>query len=241
MICATAQTVVPNFKTISIGNHKSMKSIPSEFMRLRRYWAVVFSLAVIFLLLFGVAEALAMPLLTDPSAWLASGGPLPALLSIALLVLDIWLPVPASIIMTANGVLFGVLPGALLSLTGSVSAALLGFGIGRFGSSMLKRLVTETEYEAARALLERWGIVLILVTRPVPILAETFAIMAGASSFSWGRFALACVAGIAPAAFLYALAGATATDMQTGTLAFFIVLLLTGMFWWFGRRLSRES
>ena len=46
-----------------------MKSIPSEFMRLRRYWAVVFSLAVIFLLLFGVAEVLALPLLTDPSAW----------------------------------------------------------------------------------------------------------------------------------------------------------------------------
>lgn len=212
----------------------------TKFPRLRRYWAVVFSLAVVFLLLFGIAETLELPLLTDPSAWLASRGLLPALLSIALLVLDIWLPVPASIIMTANGALFGVLPGALLSLTGSVSASLIGFGVGRFGSSMLRRLVTETEYEAARALLERWGIVLILVTRPVPILAETLAIMAGASSFGWGRFALACVAGILPAAFLYALAGATATDMQTGTLAFFIVLLLTGVFWWFGRRLSRE-
>lgn len=210
-------------------------------MQLRRYWAAVFTLALLFLVLFGIAEALEIPLLANPSAWMASRGTLPALLGFGLLVSDIWLPVPASIIMTANGTLFGIGLGTLLSTLGSLSASLIGFGLGRAGNTFLRRLVTEKEYDVAGALLQRWGIVLILITRPVPILAETFAILAGASSFEWGRFALAAVAGIAPAAFLYALAGATATDLQTGTIAFLTVLALTGLFWWIGRRLSRDA
>lgn len=95
---------------------------PPGVLSLRRYWTAVCIVAFIFLVMFGIAEALEIPLLIDPSAWMDSRGTLAAGVGVLLLVADIWLPVPASIVMTANGALFGVVPGALLSLTGSVSA-----------------------------------------------------------------------------------------------------------------------
>jgi len=211
---------------------------PIQFLKLRRYWIAVLVISLFFLSLFGVAEIYKIPLLTDPSEWLNSRGILPAAIGVLLLVADIWLPVPSSIIMTANGALFGVLIGTALSIIGSLGASLVGFGIGRAGSNMLRRLVTTTEYESSELLMKRWGIAAILITRPVPILAETVAIMAGASSLGWTRFTIASTVGISPAAFLYALAGAKASDVRTRVLIFPMVLLMTSILWWIGRRLS---
>lgn len=213
----------------------------AQFLSLRRYWMSVFVISSFFLLLFGVAEICKIPLLSDPSAWLKSPGTLPAVIGVLLLVADIWLPVPSSIIMTANGTLFGVVLGTMLSIIGSLGASIVGFGIGRAGSNTLRRLVTAPEYETSELLLRRWGMAAILVTRPVPILAETFAILAGASSMGWTRFTIATIAGITPAAFLYALAGARASDVRVGLLIFPVVLLLAGIFWWIGHRLSRNE
>jgi len=220
---------------------KIIPKFPIQFLKLRRYWLSVLMISSFFLLLFGVAEICKIPLLTDPSVWLKSPGILPAAIGVLLLVADIWLPVPSSIIMTANGTLFGVLLGATLSVIGSLGASLIGFGMGRAGSKILRRIVTAPEYETSELLLRRWGMTAILITRPVPILAETIAILAGASSFGWARFTMASVAGIAPAAFLYALAGSTAADVRTGMLIFPIVLMLAGIFWWIGRRVSSNQ
>jgi len=53
----------------------------------------------------------------------------------------------------------------------------------------------------------------ILVTRPVPLLAETTAIVVGSSPLGWGRMALAALAGSFPGALLYALTGAVAARL----------------------------
>jgi uncharacterized membrane protein YdjX (TVP38/TMEM64 family) len=211
-----------------------------QLLKLRRYWIAVSVISLLFLILFGVAEIAEVPLLTDPSVLLKSGGILPAVIGVLLLIADVWLPVPSSVIMTANGALFGILIGTMLSLVGSLGATLVGFGMGRAGSNLLRRLVTTPEYETSELLLKKWGILAIIVTRPVPILAETVAILAGASSLRWTQVTIASIVGISPAAFLYALAGATASNMKTGILVFPIVLLLAGIFWWIGHRLSRH-
>ncbi len=122
--------------------------------------------------------------------------------------------------MVAHGALFGVLIGTLLSLLGSTGATLFGFWIGRRGGKLLERLVPPAERERADRLLERWGMLAIVVTRPIPLLAETVAIMAGASPLTWGRTALAALAGSLPPALLYALTGATAGRFQNTALMF---------------------
>jgi uncharacterized membrane protein YdjX (TVP38/TMEM64 family) len=199
---------------------------------------VMGGMAAVFLVLFFLVEALGIPLLVDPTPWLKQGGLWAAALGVALLIADVLLPVPSSLVMVAHGALFGVVVGTLLSLLGSTGAAVFGFWIGRRGGKLLERLVTAEERERANRLLERWGTLAIVVTRPIPLLAETVAIMAGASPLSWGRMILAALAGSLPPALLYALTGASAGKFENAALMFLFVLLITGIFWMVGRQIT---
>lgn len=191
-----------------------------------------------FLLLFFVVEALGVQLLTDPTPWMRHGGALAAVLGVGLLIADVLLPVPSSLVMVAHGALFGVVIGTLLSLLGSVGAALFGFAIGRRGGRLLERIVTPAERARADKMLARWGTLAVVVTRPVPILAETVAIMTGTSSIGWARMALASFAGSLPPALLYALTGAAYANFQSVVLMFIATLLVAGSFWLIGRLLD---
>ena len=195
-------------------------------------------MASFFLALFLLVEALQVPLLTDPSRWMEGRGMAAASIGVGLLVADVVLPVPSSLIMIAHGALFGVIKGSCLSLVGSVGAALTAFALGRRGGPLLDRLVPEDERERADRLLKKWGALAIIITRPVPILAETVAILAGASALGWGRMLAAAFAGSLPAALLYALTGAVAASFQNGVFMFALVLIIAGVFWIAGRYLE---
>ena len=190
------------------------------------------------MILFFIVEALGVSFLTDPTPWMQHGGVLAAALGVGLLIADVFLPVPSSLVMVAHGSLFGVVVGTLLSLIGSVGAALLGFAVGRRGGKFLERVVTPAERARANNMLERWGVLAIIVTRPIPMLAETVAIMSGASSLGWGTVALASFVGSLPPALIYALTGAAVANFQTTSLMFGVVLLVAGLFWLTGRLLG---
>lgn len=202
---------------------------------MKRYVLIMGGMVAFFLLLFAIAEWLGVPLLTDPTPWLSRGGVVAASVGVGLLVADVLLPVPSSLVMVAHGALFGVTIGTLLSLLGSVGAALFGFAIGRRGGRLLERLVTPAERERADRLLKRWGTLAVIVTRPVPLLAETVAIMAGTSSLGWGRMTLAALAGSLPPALLYAITGAAVANFESTALVFGCVILIAGLFWAVGR------
>lgn len=205
---------------------------------MRRYWTIMGVMIASFMLLFLLAEALHIPLLTDPSPWMNRGGVMAALLGVGLLIADVLLPVPSSLVMILHGALFGVWVGTLLSLVGSAGAALFGFALGRRGDPVLARLVCAEERARADRLINRWGALAVLVTRPVPILAETVAIMAGASPLGWGRMTIAALAGSVPAALLYAITGAAAASLRTDVFVFALVILIAGFFWLIARRVE---
>jgi uncharacterized membrane protein YdjX (TVP38/TMEM64 family) len=202
---------------------------------MKRYLLIMAGMMVFFLVLFLIVEALGVPLLTDPTPWMKHGGLVAACLGVGLLIADVLLPVPSSLVMVAHGALFGVAVGTSLSLLGSVGAALFGFALGRRGDKLLQRLLTADERARADYMLQRWGALAVIVTRPVPLLAETVAIMAGASSLGWGHMTLAALAGSLPPALLYALTGAAVANFQRSTLMFGVVLLVAGLFWLIGR------
>lgn len=205
---------------------------------MRHYVWLFGAMAAIFLLLFAVVDALGIALLQDPSEVMQAGNLAAAGVGLALLVADVLIPVPSSLIMVANGALFGVALGALLSLVGCVGAAAVGFAIGRRGGPLLDRLVPEGERARADAMLLRWGLVAVIASRPVPILAESVAILAGTSSLSWGRLLVGSVLGSVPAAAALAAAGATGAALDSTLIVFGAVLLLSGVAWWWGRRLE---
>lgn len=206
---------------------------------MKRYLLIVAATMAFFLVLFFTVEALGVPLLADPTPWMRQGGILAGTLGVGLLIADVLLPVPSSLVMVAHGALFGVLKGTLLSLLGSMGAALVGFAIGRRGGKLLDRLVTPAERARADQILARWGALAVAVTRPVPLLAETVAIMAGASPLGWRRMALASMVGSLPPSLMYALTGAAVVNFQSTALMFGAVLLATGSVWVVGRLLDR--
>lgn len=207
---------------------------------LAAYAWIALALATLFLVLFGLVTWLQMPLLTDPSPWMEGGGLLAAVVGAGLLVADVLLPVPSSLVMTLHGALFGVLPGAALSVAGGLGAALLGFAIGRRGGALLARVASPEAQARADALLARYGPFAIVLSRPIPIVAETVAVMAGASrALSWPVVALSAAAGLAPIALVYAMTGAWAAGFANMALATVLVVLVSGLFWLLGKRISR--
>lgn len=105
----------------------------------------------------------------------------------------------------------------------------------------MARIVAAEERARANYLLKRWGTLAIIVTRPIPILAETVTVMAGASSLSWSKLVLASAFGSLTPAFLYALTGAAVANFQSTALMFVIVLLAASLFWMVGRLLEPFS
>lgn len=195
---------------------------------------------LLLLIVFFVIEALRVPVLTDPSHLLSRGGWIAAAAGVGLLVADVALPVPSSVVMIAHGALFGVVTGTVLSMIGSVGATLTGYAIGRRGGALLNRLVSEEERLRVERVFAGWGALAIVATRPLPIVAETTAILAGASRLSFASTAIASVAGSFPPALLYAFAGRAAARLQSGALVFGLMMLVTASYWFVSERLLRS-
>jgi uncharacterized membrane protein YdjX (TVP38/TMEM64 family) len=175
----------------------------------KRHATVVLAMMAVLLALFAIARAADIAVLSDPRPMFAGLGTLAALAAVALLVTDVVLPVPSSIIMVWLGASHGWLAGAALSLAGGVGAAALAFWLGRRGGPLFQRIVPGAERVRADAFLARWGVLAIAVTRPVPIVAETLAVVAGASpAVSWRGMLIAATVGCTPWAVAYGLAGA---------------------------------
>jgi uncharacterized membrane protein YdjX (TVP38/TMEM64 family) len=205
----------------------------------RSYLLLLAAMSALFLALFGIVTALEVPLLTDPLPWLHGAGAMgAAALGAGLLVADVFLPVPASLVMVAHGALFGVAAGTAVSLLGGLGAAAVGFAAGRRGTAWLHRLVPTAERRRADGLLARWGDLAVVATRPVPILAESVAILAGTTSLGWRRFLLLSLLGYLPPCLLYAVTGATASNLDGASLTFGLVLLVAAVVWWLGRRIG---
>ena len=208
---------------------------------MKRYALLATGLIVFFILLFLIINALHVRILIDPTPWMAGPGWQVALIGVGLLVVDVLLPVPSSLVMIAHGMLFGILWGTLLSWSGSVGATLAGFAIGRRGGKLMERSLSRQEKERADVLLRRWGGLAIIVTRPVPVLAETTAIIAGSTAMSWRMTLISAAAGSLPPALVYAVVGAKATSLNQGLLIFLLGVLLAGLFWLAGRRVLQVA
>ena len=208
-----------------------MSTWTGGLLRRRTYPLLAGALVVVLLGAFGIATALQVPLFTDPVPVLQSAGPLAGALGVALLVADVLVPVPASLVMTAHGAMLGPLVGAGLSLLGGTGATLVAVWAGRRGQVLVQRVASEEHRARAERLVARYGVVGVVATRPVPVLAETVAAVAGTAGMSLRRAVLAGALGNAVPAALYALAGSAAVDAVGGTVVFLGVLALAGVMW----------
>lgn len=159
-------------------------------------------------------------------SWAADAGWPAAVVVIGLLAIDIFIPVPSSIVMVLSGAVFGVWWGALLAFAGSIGGEWLGFELARrYGASWFARFIgDEAERHRLNRILETHGAAAVAVTRALPIVMETMSVVAGLSTMTRRTFLLASAIGTAPIVIVYAYAGAA--SRQTGSLVPAIVILI---------------
>jgi uncharacterized membrane protein YdjX (TVP38/TMEM64 family) len=206
-----------------------------------RFWIFTVVVVVAMLLLFFVVQALQLPFLVEDTSFLLSQKKwVAASAGIGLLIVDVIAPVPSSIIMLANGMLFGAILGTLLSVVGGFGAALAGYWIGTRGERFGKRWLGDESLQRANAFFRNYGMMAVIVSRPIPILAEAVSIIAGISRMPARKFFPAALLGLLPTAIIYAVAGAYALDLESGVFVFLAVMVLAGAVWVVGK-LSMQS
>lgn len=135
----------------------------------------------------------------DRWGWLAGMG---------LLVVDLFLPVPGTVVMSAMGYLYGPLLGGAASATGSFLSGLLAYFLcRRLGRRAAVRLAGEKDLARGERLFARSGGWLVAFSRWLPVFPEVIACMAGLTRMPPAAFMTALACGSVPMGFTYAAIG----------------------------------
>lgn len=170
--------------------------------------------------------------------WLEAAGPWAWAAGILLLVGDLALPVPGTIVISALGYVYGILLGGLIASAGLMAAGLCGYGLGRlFGEKFARRWLGERDFEKGRRLFARNGGWVVALSRALPVLPEVISCTAGLVRMPFGRFALALACGSVPMGFLFAAIGKAGHEAPGW--AFGLSLLVPALLWLAASRIHR--
>jgi uncharacterized membrane protein YdjX (TVP38/TMEM64 family) len=166
-----------------------------------------------------------------------------AVATVLLLVADVLLPIPSSVVAAAAIGWLGPLAGGGAVWLGLTLAASFGYALGRFGgSAFVRRIVGETELERAAQLMNSYGSWMILVCRGVPVLAEASTLFAGATGFAFGRFLVVSALGNLGLAAAYATSQLFELGEALSMLVpFALGIVVPGLFLVVVRRFERRS
>jgi uncharacterized membrane protein YdjX (TVP38/TMEM64 family) len=152
--------------------------------------------------------------LRGAKAWMESLGPWAWLGGIALLVGDLVLPIPGTVVMSALGLVYGWFWGGVASVAGSMLGGLLAYVLCRkFGHKPAVWLAGEEGLAKAEGLFQsQRGGWLVALSRWLPMLPEAVACLAGLTAMPFRAFFIALLCGSVPLGFAFAAIGAMGVD-----------------------------
>lgn len=179
---------------------------------------------------FSLAGAVAALEASGRLAWLFGWG---------LLVSDVVLPVPGTVVMSALGWIYGVWLGGLLAGAGSFLAGMTAYGLGRLlGLKGARWLLGERDFQRGNRFFAHGGGWLVCLSRALPLLPEAVACTAGLVRMPLRRFMAALACGSLPMGYVFAWIGATGRDAPL--IAIGLSLGLPVVLWMLSRLLSRR-
>jgi len=147
-----------------------------------------------------------------------------------LLSLDILLPTPSSLVMVASGFFLGFWKGFFVAFIGNTISVIFGYWLGaNAGRPITSKWVGVEELEQLDNLYNRIGDWVIVVSRAVPVMAETSVLFAGMSKMKYSRFLLMATLSNLALSAVYAAVGAFSGNVNSFLLAFFAAVLLPGL------------
>jgi uncharacterized membrane protein YdjX (TVP38/TMEM64 family) len=148
-------------------------------------------------------------------------------LGVLLLAADMVLPIPSSVVATGLGVALGWFAGMVSAATGLTIGCMLGLALGRWAGARFVSARSAWHEGYLADLLSRYGVIVLVLCRGVPILAEVSVMAAGALGLPlWRCLAATTFANLAVGA-VYAAIGAAVWDMSPA-FAFVAALLVPG-------------
>lgn len=191
-----------------------------------RLWQLALLVAAVILVPFFLWEERILAL---AGGFLASGAARPALaFGIAgLLASDLLLPVPSSIASTAAGALLGFWGGLAASFAGMSAGCLFGYWLGTWLPA--ERFLTAEDSKRLERGQARYGDLMLVLFRAVPVLAEASVFFAGLSRRPFRRFALLTALSNLGISAVYAAAGAFSAQRETFLLAFLGAVAVPGL------------
>ena len=137
-----------------------------------------------------------------------------------LLALDVILPVPSSMNSTMLGALLGIPLGTLVSTVSMTISCAIGYFIGaKLSGSGGRKWLPASEIDRVKRLSETYGKWIIVLARPIPVLAEATTIVAGIGGMSLSEFFFLSALSNLGTSFVYALTGAWSVSANTFLLA----------------------
>ena len=143
-----------------------------------------------------------------------------AIIAIALAA-DVFLPVPSSVVSTLAGTLLGFAQGLAASFAGMSLGSILGYWFGATaGRAVIEKTVSTKDLDRVADAQQRLGGWSVVLSRPIPVLAEASVIAAGITRMPFQRFLLLSSLANLGISAAYAYTGATAADRDSFLLAF---------------------
>lgn len=148
-----------------------------------------------------------------------------AIMSAGLLIADVLLPIPSSLVITLTGARLGFGSGWLLCWVGLTLGNLVGYCLGRFWPARF-----------APTLGNQPAFLVLLLSRPVPILAEAIVIASGAARTNVLSTAVACALGNALYVAVMVAVGSALLAQQHTLAALVLVMIIPIVGWLLWRR-----
>ncbi|MGI9490751.1 MAG: TVP38/TMEM64 family protein [Geminicoccaceae bacterium] len=149
----------------------------------------------------------------SPDEWTHRFGAWAWVAGVLLLTADLILPIPATAVMTALGILYGPLLGGLLAASGSFLAGSIGYMLCRtFGRPAAARILGEKDLQQGERIFARFGGWLVVFSRWLPVFPEVIACMAGLARMPSKAFFAALACGSIPFGFAFATLGHAGVD-----------------------------
>ena len=162
------------------------------------------------------------------------------LIGILLLIADLFLPLPGTIIMSTMGFVYGPWIGGLLAVAGNFLSGMLAFflclALGEKGS---KWILGDRDYTKGHQLFRERGGYIVALSRWLPILPEAISCIAGLNRMPVQNFVIALLCGSLPLGFIFAYIGYRGLDEPL--LAIVVSAILPLVLWILAQFLLRKT
>jgi uncharacterized membrane protein YdjX (TVP38/TMEM64 family) len=172
--------------------------------------------------------------------WLRGYGAWAWAIAIVLLIADLFLPLPATIIMSALGYIYGPLVGGLISAAGSFASGVLAYWLCRMlGENAATWVLGQKDYDRGKKVSANVGGWVVALSRWLPVFPEVIACMAGLTRMPLKNFYLALACGSLPLGFTYAVIGNS--GIENPALAIGLSACIPPIIWFVVSRVLRTS